>query len=232
MTKILIVEDDSSLALGMEYTLRSEGFDVIIAKNVKEAYDAIENQSFDLAILDIMLPDGNGYELCEKIRVNSDIPIVFLTACDEEVNVVMGLDMGADDYITKPFRVRELVSRIKAVLRRSGQARLEYDSALISDDIRLYPLQNRVDKCDSELILTPHEFKLLLTLMEHPNQILPRDVILQRLWDDGGNFVDDNTLSVYIRRLREKIEDDPGDPKYILTIRGVGYTWDRNVIKR
>ena len=232
MITILIVEDDSSLALGMEYTLKAEGFNVILAKNAKQAHKAIENEDFHLAILDIMLPDGNGYDLCKKIREKSDIPIVFLTACDEEVNVVMGLDMGADDYITKPFRVKELVSRIKAVLRRSNSARLEYGSRLVSDDIVLYPLQNKVKRHDKELMVTPNEFKLLLLLLEHPRQVLPRDVILERLWDEAGNFVDDNTLSVYIRRLREKIEDTPGDPKYILTIRGIGYKWGKDVIKR
>ncbi|NMA96390.1 MAG: response regulator transcription factor [Clostridiales bacterium] len=232
MTTILVVEDDSSLALGMEYTLKAEGFNVILAKNASKGYMAIENENFHLAILDIMLPDGSGYDLCKKIREKSDIPIVFLTACDEEVNVVMGLDMGADDYITKPFRVKELVSRIKAVLRRSNSTRLEYGSRLVSDDIVLYPLQNKVKRHDKELMVTPNEFKLLLLLLEHPRQVLPRDVILERLWDEAGNFVDDNTLSVYIRRLREKIEDTPGDPKYILTIRGIGYKWGKDVIKR
>lgn len=232
MTKILIVEDDSSLAMGMEYTLKNEGFEVLLAKSVKEGLDAIENKTFDLAILDIMLPDGDGYELCKVIRQKSDMPIVFLTACDEEVNVVMGLDMGADDYITKPFRVRELVSRIKAVLRRSKRTQLEHGSVLISDNIELYPLQNKVEKDGEEIMLTPSEFKLLFALMEHPNQVLTRDIILDNLWDGSGNYVDDNTLSVYVRRLREKIEDNPAEPTYLLTVRGLGYKWNKDVIKR
>lgn len=232
MTKILIVEDDSSLAMGMEYTLKNEGFEVLLAKSVKEGLDAMENKTFDLAILDIMLPDGDGYELCKVIRQKSDMPIVFLTACDEEVNVVMGLDMGADDYITKPFRVRELVSRIKAVLRRSERTILNHDSALISDDIKLYPLQNKVEKDKEEIMLTPSEFKLLFVLMEHPHQVLTRDIILDNLWDGSGNYVDDNTLSVYVRRLREKIEDNPAEPTYLLTVRGLGYKWNKDVIKR
>ena len=232
MTKILIVEDDSALAMGMEYTLKNEGFHVTLAKSVEEALNAIESQAFDLAILDIMLPDGDGYELCEVIRRKSDMPIVFLTACDEEVNVVMGLDMGADDYITKPFRVRELVSRIKAVLRRSERTQLEHGSVLISDNIELYPLQNKVEKGGEEIMLTPSEFKLLFALMKHPNQILTRDIILENLWDGSGNYVDDNTLSVYVRRLREKIEDNPAEPTYLLTVRGLGYRWNKDVIKR
>ena len=232
MTKILIVEDDSALAMGMEYTLKNEGFHVTLAKSVEEALNSIESKTFDLAILDIMLPDGDGYELCEAIRRKSDMPIVFLTACDEEVNVVMGLDMGADDYITKPFRVRELVSRIKAVLRRSKRTQLEHGSVLISDNIELYPLQNKVEKDGEEIMLTPSEFKLLFALMEHPNQVLTRDIILENLWDGSGNYVDDNTLSVYVRRLREKIEDNPAEPTYLLTVRGLGYRWNKNVIKR
>ena len=137
-----------------------------------------------------------------------------------------------DDYITKPFRVRELVSRIKAVLRRSERTILNHDSALISDDIKLYPLQNKVEKDKEEIMLTPSEFKLLFVLMEHPHQVLTRDIILDNLWDGSGNYVDDNTLSVYVRRLREKIEDNPAEPTYLLTVRGLGYKWNKNVIKR
>lgn len=231
MANILIVEDDSALAMGIEYTLRGESFHVTLTKNIKDAREALRDESFDLIVLDIMLPDGNGYDLCEEIRRQWDIPIIFLTACDEEANIVMGLDMGGDDYITKPFRVRELVSRIRAVLRRSTSVDT-ITSTLTSDTITLYTVERRVEKEGKEIYLTPSEYKLLHTLMDHPRQVLTRDIILGSIWDSAGNFVDDNTLSVYIRRLREKIEVDPAQPVYIITVRGLGYRWDKDVIKQ
>lgn len=223
MKKILLVEDDDILAFSIEYTLKNEGVDVTYAKNLKEAREKISNNNFNLLLLDVRLPDGSGYELCREIRKTSDIFIIFLTACDEEVNIVSGLDMGADDYITKPFRIRELISRIKAVLRRNSDEQ-KYE-ILESGDIKVYTLSGKVLKNDKEIILTAMEYRLLLTFIKYPNQILKRNSILDCLWDVGGEFVDDNTLSVYIRRLREKIEDNPSLPKYITTVRGLGYRW-------
>lgn len=224
MSSILLVEDDSVLAFSIEYSLKSEGFSVTVSNNLAEARKAFREGVFDLVLLDVRLPDGSGYELCREIRETSPVPVIFLTACDEEVNIVMGLDLGADDYITKPFRIRELVSRMKAVLRRVKPG--DNPEVLVSGDIEVHPLQARVIKGERELELTALEYRLLLTLLKHPRQVLSRPTILERLWDIGGEFVDDNTLSVYIRRLREKIEDNPANPRYIATIRGLGYKWD------
>lgn len=230
MANILIVEDDSALAMGIDYTLKKEQFHVSLANNIKEARTLLRDSAFDLIILDIMLPDGNGYELCKEIRAKTDTPIIFLTACDEEVNIVMGLDIGGDDYITKPFRVKELVSRIKAVLRRSKSAN-KLDLNLASGEIVLYPSQYKVEKCGEELCLTPSEYRLLTVFMNHPHQVLTRDILFENLWDSAGDFVDNNTLSVYISRLREKIETDPAKPEYIITVRSLGYKWNKDVIK-
>ncbi|MCM0649172.1 response regulator transcription factor [Clostridium swellfunianum] len=230
MYKILLVEDDSTVAYGLEFTLKSEGFQVTIADRLDKAKNEFYKASFDLILLDVKLPDGTGYEFCKKIRESSDIPIVFLTACDEEVNIVLGLDMGGDDYITKPFRIRELISRVKAVLRRQTKT-IESSEVVITGGIKIHLLQGKVTKGVQEVVLTSLEYKLLLTLVKHPGQVLSRSTILENLWDVGGEFVDDNTLSVYIRRLREKLEDNPAEPKYILTVRGMGYKWkegDRN----
>lgn len=228
MEKILVVEDDSTLSFSIEYTLKSEGFETVHAENVKTAKEILNSENISLILLDVKLPDGTGYELCKDIRKNSNIPIIFLTACDEEVNIVTGLDMGADDYITKPFRIRELVSRIRAVLRRNTNISTN-SKVLSSGNIRLYTLEGKLRKNDSEIILTALEYRLILTLMKHPKMILSRSVILNSIWDAGGEFVDDNTLSVYIRRLREKIEDNPNKPEYIVTARGIGYKWDMEV---
>jgi DNA-binding response OmpR family regulator len=230
MKKILLVEDDSTLAYGLDFTLKNEGFDVVMASNLEKARDEFEKNKFDLILLDVKLPDGTGYDFCKQIRKTSDIPVIFLTACDEEINIVTGLDLGGDDYITKPFRIRELISRIKAVIRRQGK---DCDSGeiLVSENIKVYLLQGGVTNGDEEVILTSLEYRLLLSLMQHPKQVLNRTTILENLWDAGGEFVDDNTLSVYIRRLREKVELNPAEPKFIVTVRGAGYKWDCNVRK-
>lgn len=227
MSRILLVEDDSTLAIGMEYSLKKEEYEVDVANTISLGEELFKKNEYNLVLLDVMLPDGNGYELCQEIRKNSDIPIIFLTACDEEVNIVMGLDIGGDDYITKPFRIRELISRIRAVLRR-----YEKDNGaktLVSGGIKIYLLEGKVEKNEEEVFLTPIEYKLLINLMENSNQVLSRNIILESLWDTGGEFVDDNTLSVYIKRLREKIEYNSSIPKYIKTIRGLGYKWDIDV---
>lgn len=227
MVKILLVEDDATLAMGMEYTLKNEGFDVTVASTLKEARESIENYNIDLVLLDLMLPDGSGYELCRELRKKSNTPIIFLTASDEEANVVMGLDMGGDDYISKPVRIGELISRIKAVLRRYEKDSSYRSNKLHSGDITIELLSNRVMKNDVEIILTSLEYKLLISLIQNPKVVLSRSQILEKIWDVGGEFVDDNTLSVYVRRLREKIEDDPAKPEYIITIRAVGYKWNK-----
>lgn len=227
MIKILFVEDDLPLALGVEYTLKQEGFDVVHAKSLNEAREQYKNNEFNIILLDVMLPDGTGYELCKEIRENSEIPIIFMTACDEEGNIVMGLDMGGDDYVTKPIRVKELVSRINAVLRRKRveTKKEENSNRIISGDIDVELLKYKVHKKGQAMDLTAIEYKLLLLLIKNSGNVLERNLLLERLWDTDGNFVDGNALTVYIKRLREKVEDDIKNPIYIETVRGIGYRW-------
>ena len=229
MEKVLVIEDDESLARGIQYTLERENFDVRVENGILPGEKAFKEDSFDLILLDVMLPDGNGFELCKKIRKISDVPIIFLTACDEEVNIVLGLDLGADDYITKPFRVRELVSRLRATLRRSKikNKSSSFVNVIKSGNLTLNFLERKLLKEDKEICLTAMEYKLICMFMRNPQQTLSRSVILEKLWDINGEFIDDNTLSVYIRRLREKIEDDASKPKYITTVRGLGYKWNQ-----
>lgn len=223
MQRILVVEDDLTLSQGIEFTLEKEGFKVSVAKDLTKARDLYVKEKFDLILLDVMLPDGSGFELCKQIRKSSSIPIIFLTACDDEVNVVLGLDIGGDDYITKPFRVKELVSRIKATLRRGKPQSM--DSRLECGGITIDILEGKAWKNSQELNLSPMELKLIRVFIANRGHLLSRNVILEKLWDVSGEFVDDNTLSVYIRRLREKIEDTPSNPRYIETVRGMGYRW-------
>lgn len=221
MEKILLVEDDRSLSVGLKYSFEKEGYLVVPAGGVREGERFFGEGGFALVILDIGLPDGSGFELCRSIRKISTVPILFLTACDEEINVVMGLEMGGDEYIAKPFRLRELLSRVKALLRRSGAAA----GRVCSDGFVLDAEKCRLFGASGEIALTPAEYRLLFVLMSNPNRVLPRERLITRLWDDGGDYVDANTLTVYIRRLREKIERDPSDPKLLVTVRGVGYQW-------
>ncbi|AXU49257.1 response regulator transcription factor [Clostridioides difficile] len=227
MSSILLVEDDLSLIYGLEFSIQKSGFSIDIARTVKEAMQMYEGKNYDLLLLDVSLPDGNGFQICEKVREVSNIPIIFLTASDEEVNVVMGLDMGGDDYITKPFKLNELISRIKALLRRYNVA--SNVNELSSNNITIKLLENRVFKGEFEVELTTAEYKLLCLFMKNKNIVLTRKNILDKLWDGNGSFIDDNTLSVYVRRLRNKIEDNPENPKFLLTVRRMGYKW--NVIK-
>lgn len=228
MNKVLLVEDDLSLIDGLEFSLQKNGFYVDIARTVKEALDTFKTDNYDLAILDLTLPDGTGFEICKKIRQNSNIPIIFLTASDEEVNIVMGLDIGGDDYITKPFKLNELISRINALLRRAKISNTEQNQ-MLSNGILVNLIENRAFKDKSELELTTAEFRLLCLFMRNPNTVLTRDIILNKLWDNNSDFVDNNTLSVYIRRLRCKIEDTSEKPQYLVTVRGIGYKW--NIVK-
>ena len=222
MKEILLVEDDKTIVMGLEYTLRQEGYSVTVCYNVAQAHKALAEPRFDLALLDLSLPDGSGYDICKAIRAQGDMPVVFLTACDEEVNIVMGLDMGADDYITKPFRIRELLSRLRTVLRRA-EGKGENRDELSLGNVTINTRQAKVTKDGAEVLLTALEYRLLLTLAAHPGQVLTRSQLLEGIWDIAGDFVTDNTLSVYIKRLREKIEDDPQNPKLINTMRGLGY---------
>lgn len=228
MNKILLVEDDLILNEGLEYSISKIGYQVDGAKTVQEALSFYQDLKYDLLVLDITLPDGTGFDICKKVRQTSTVPIIFLTASDEEVNVVRGLDMGGDDYITKPFKLNEVISRIKALLRRAKAFQAEA-AELNSNGIRMELINNRAFKDENILELTVTEYKLLSLLMKNPNITLTRETILDKLWDSKGDFVDGNTLSVYISRLRNKIEADPNHPQMLLNVRGVGYKW--NVIR-
>ena len=220
--KILLVEDDRAIVAGLTYLLEEEGIESLVCASFAQALEAIRTEDFDLALLDVSLPDGSGYDLCKMIKAKGEIPVIMLTAMDSEVNVVMGLDLGADDYITKPFRVRELISRINSALRpykKRGTAH----SLLILGDVVIDQNKARVTKGDEDLQLTALEYKLLLVFANYPGRVFSRNQLLEQLWDVGGDFLNDNTITVYIKRLREKIEDDPQDPKLILTVRGLGY---------
>lgn len=222
MVEILIVEDDKTIALGLEYSLQQEGFVTTLSFDATTALQSLQTKDFTLVILDVALPDGSGFEICKFIRSKGNTPIIFLTACDEEVNVVMGLDLGADDYITKPFRIKELMSRIKSVLRRYN-ASLDQKSKIALNGVTIFPNEGKVYKGEVEIALTSLEYKLLLTLANHQGQVLSRTQVLQNIWDLAGDFINDNTLSVHIKRLREKIEDNPHKPTIIKTVRGMGY---------
>ena len=222
MIKILIVEDDAMIASGLSYALEQEGYEVKPADCVAEARQVIDRENFSMAILDITLPDGTGYELCKLIKSRTDLPILFLTACDDEVNVVMGLDMGADDYVTKPFRIRELISRIKTILRRYGR-RPDESNDFVIKNIRVDLKMAKVFRDGNPVELTAMEYRLLLTMINHKGQVLTRNQLLEGIWDVAGDFVNDNTLTVYIKRIREKLENDPAHPELIQTVRGMGY---------
>ncbi|WP_092722829.1 response regulator transcription factor [Romboutsia lituseburensis] len=225
MINVLMIEDDSAISFAVKYALEKEGFNIDICNDLEKSRNSIKDKKYNIILLDVMLPDGNGYDFCREIRKVQDTPIIFLSACDEEVNVVMGLDIGGDDYITKPFRVRELISRINAVLRRKGGSN-ENKKVIKFKDLTINTLEARVYKGEEEILLTSVEYKLLLILIKNNNVVLSRTKILEKLWDVTCDFVNDNTLTVYIKRLREKIEDDSSHPKYILTVRGLGYKWN------
>lgn len=219
MQKILLVEDDNSIIRNLSYTLECEGFSVTACMTQKDALNQINNNNFDLILLDLSLPDGNGYAICSMIRRNSDIPVIFLTASDDEANIVTGFDIGADDYITKPFRPLELISRIKNALRRHSKT----SSIITIGNLKVDSDKGIVYKNNKDVFLSALEYRLLLVFLNHQGQILTRNQLLENIWDAAGDFVNDNTLTVYIKRLREKIEDDPQNPTIIKTIRGLGY---------
>lgn len=216
MRKILLVEDNNTISMGLEYLLQEENFAPFTAKNKKEADELLRGEQFDLALLDVTLPDGNGFQLCKEIKEAGTLPVIFLTAKEEERDVVQGFDLGADDYIVKPFRNRELISRIKNVLRRNGK-----EDNLVCRNIMIDTVAGKVYRDKEELSLTKLEYKILLTLFANPTKLFTREEILNAIWDMAGNFVNDNTLTVYIKRIREKIGD--ADGSIIETVRGMGY---------
>lgn len=220
MSKILLVEDNETITMGLKYLLEQENFEVDTAKNIVIAKTKMKKQEYDLYILDITLPDGEGYEICKIIKENKNYPVIFLTAKDEEKDIVQGLDMGADDYVVKPFRSKELVSRINSVLRRYKK-NVTDEKQIKCQDISIDNVTAKVYKNGKEIVLTSLEYKILLMLFNNKNVLITRERILDKIWDVAGNFVNDNTLTVYIKRIREKIDDKDG--KIIQTVRGIGY---------
>ncbi len=223
--KILMIEDDLSLINGLSFAIKKQGYDLDIARTRLEADTVWTDGIFDLVILDVSLPDGSGFDICKKIRETSKVPIIFLTAADEETDIIMGLDIGGDDYITKPFKLAVLLSRINAILRRSNNFN-QTNTELNSNGIIIKLLKGEVYKNRERIDLTTGEYKLLCMLMGNPDIVLSAEKILSQLWDCKENYVDNNTLTVYIRRLRTKIEDNPSEPKMIITVRGMGYKWN------
>lgn len=224
VSRILLLEDDQSLVDGLSYALCKNGYEVDVAHDVAQAFERLGAQRYDLLLLDVGLPDGTGFDVCGRVRrQGSRVPVIFLTAADEELNVVRGLDGGGDDYVTKPFRLGELCSRIRALLRRAGASAGE--EKIVCGDLSLDALGGRAWLRGEALDLTAAEYRLLALLVRNANHVVTREAILDALWDSAGAFVDGNTLSVYVRRLREKVEKDPSHPEHLLTARGFGYQW-------
>lgn len=221
---VFLLEDDGAIGMALSYSLESEGYDVTLAKSIAEAKDIIKRQTFAIYILDLTLPDGSGYDICKTVKEQGDYPVIFLTAYDDEANVVMGFDFGADDYISKPFRLKELLARIKSVLRRYSKD--SADGIINIKNVKINTNEAKVFKNGEEIILTAMEYRLLLTMLNNRGIVLTRNRLLEDIWDVEGDFVNDNTLTVYIKRLRNKIEDNPAEPKIIKTVRGMGYIID------
>lgn len=221
MNSILLVEDDATIIKSLTQFLSGEGFTVSSADGQKKAINLIENGDFDILLVDISLAEGNGFAVCACAK-EKGLPVIFLTASGDEYSVVTGLDMGADDYISKPFRPRELVSRIRSVLRRCGKMR----SVITLGDVTVDTDKGAVRRCGSDVFLSALEYRLLLVLINNRGVIMSRSKLLEDIWDVTGDFVNDNTLTVYIKRLREKIESDPQNPDIIKTVRGIGYKID------
>lgn len=225
MSKILLLEDDLSLVNGLTFAFHKQGYELDVAQTIVGANTLWADGKYDLLVLDVSLPDGTGFEFCKKVRQVSKVPIIFLTASDEEMNIIMGLDIGGDDYITKPFKLGVLVSRINALLRRTKDFG-SVGTELQSNGIKVLLLQGQAFKNGELLDLTAAEYKLLCLFMKNPNMVLTKEQILDKLWDCEGNYIDSNTLTVYIRRLRMKIEDNPSEPQMLLTVRRMGYKWN------
>lgn len=222
---IFLLEDDEAIGIGLTYSLENEGYNVTLAKSVKEAEKIIDEKEFSLYILDLILPDGSGYDVCKRIKAKGDLPVIFLTAYDDEVNVIMGFELGADDYISKPFRVKELMLRIKSVMRRYSNE--TSDGIIKINSLKINTNEAKVYKNNEEIILTAMEYRLLLILLSNRGKVLSRTALLENIWDVAGDFVEDNTLTVYIKRLRDKIEEDPAKPEFIKTVRGLGYVIEK-----
>lgn len=219
MTNILIIEDDLEIIKNLCVLLEEEGFRAVSVKTRKDALAEIEKGSFDLILLDLTLPDGSGYSLCTAVKRTYHIPIIILTAMNDEASIVTGFDVGADDYITKPFKPMELISRVKNVLRRCGKSPAVFEIS----GLKIDTLKAAVSKNGQEILLSALEYRLLLVFLNHQGEVLSRNRLLEEIWDLAGDYVNDNTLTVYIKRLREKIEDHPASPKIIKTVRGLGY---------
>lgn len=222
---IFLLEDDEAIGIGLTYSLENEGYNVTLAKSVKEAEKIIDEKEFSLYILDLTLPDGSGYDVCKRIKAKGDLSVIFLTAYDDEVNVIMGFELGADDYISKPFRVKELMLRIKSVMRRYSNE--TSDGIIKINNLKINTNEAKVYKNNEEIILTAMEYRLLLILLSNRGKVLSRTALLENIWDVAGDFVEDNTLTVYIKRLRDKIEEDPAKPEFIKTVRGLGYVIEK-----
>lgn len=229
LKNILLIEDDNSLAYGIQIALKTNEFNITIGKNKEQCEQLLAKSIYDLVILDVNLPDGSGYDLCHDIRKTSNIPIIFLTALSDEINIIMGLDIGADDYITKPFKIGELISRINAILRRTNQQNI---GILESDKITLYLNEIKLFKEQEEISISLTEYKIIKLLMENDLRIMTKEQILNTVWDIDGNYVEENAIAVNIKRIRAKIEENAANPKYIKTIRGLGYIWSVRCEKR
>ena len=225
MKRLFLLEDDLSLINGLSFAFKKHGFELDVARTLGDADALWADGKYDLLVLDVSLPDGSGFEFCKKVRLVSKVPIIFLTASDEEMNIIMGLDIGGDDYITKPFKLGVLISRINALLRRV-EAFSSEDTQLQSNGIQVLLLQGQAFKNGVPLDLTAAEYKLLCLFMQNPGVVLTKEQILDRLWDHESNYIDNSTLTVYMRRLRMKVEDNPGDPQMLLTVRRMGYKWN------
>ncbi|SEM35934.1 DNA-binding response regulator, OmpR family, contains REC and winged-helix (wHTH) domain [Butyrivibrio sp. ob235] len=231
--KLFLLEDDDAIGMGLKYSLEKEGYEVIHVRTKADALKTWKSNTFDMCILDINLPDGNGYDVCKYIKEKEDTPVIFLTASDAEVNVVMGLEMGADDYVCKPFRINELMARIRTVLRRSRKSAAssgsEENGILEIKNVRIHTNEAKVGVLDESsgkeetVELTALEYRLLLAFCNNRGNVMSRSQLLEDMWDVSGDFVNDNTLTVYIKRLRDKIEKDPTNPQVIKTVRGLGY---------
>ena len=225
---ILVIEDDYYLNRAISFKLQKEGFEVFSAASLQEGRKLLTQHEIHLLILDVSLPDGNGFAFCREIRKNNSVLIIFLTACDQETDIVLGYDLGADDYLTKPFSLMVLISKIRALLRRSQLS--PENVGIRSGDITFYPATMQLCKYQQAINLSKTELKLLSYFLNNPRQIITREQFLQHLWDSQGDDLDENTLAVNIRRLREKIEDDPSRPRYIKTVRGIGYIWGERCV--
>lgn len=225
---ILLLEDEESLNRGIAFKLDKEGYQVLTCGSVREGLELYRNNTVDLIICDISLKDGNGLDFCREIRKTDDTRLIFLTALDTEIDIVMGYEAGADDYVTKPFSLSVLLSKVNAVFKRMSR---DYREILHSGAVAVSKEQMKVTVAGEDKNLTKNEFRLLIRLMEHPKQILSKQQLLESLWDMEGEYVDENTIAVNIRRLREKIEQEPSRPEYIKNVRGIGYVWDQECTK-